>query len=79
MQSTNKTANELVYTYKQHGDMLNLVNHILNVQSWLTLLDAESLEILRIVITLSIGDGLEDSYKKALFTMIDKAKCNGLE
>ena len=79
MQSTNKTAIELVYTYKQHGDMLNLVNHILNVQSWLTLLDAESLEILRIMITLSIGDGLEDSYKKALFTMIDKAKCNELE
>lgn len=69
----NKKAVELTSNYRQDQDVICLMDQILNIQAMLTLISTDQLAVLKVMMNLSCADGLDQEYKTAIVSMIDKA------
>lgn len=72
-QAINQRAIDLTFNYRKDQEIICLMDSILNIQSMLTLISAEQLLTLKVMLDLRCGDGLEPTYKASLYRMIDLA------
>ena len=78
-QAINKRAVDLTFNYRKDQEIICLVDNILNIQAMLTLISAEQLLTLKVMLDLRCGDGLEPTYKASLYHMIHLALKSELE
>ena len=69
----NKKAVELTFNYRRDQEVICLMDQILNIQAMLTLISADQLAVLKVMMNLSCADGLDHEYKNTIVSMIDKA------
>jgi len=69
----NAKAIELTFNYRQDQEVICLMDSIINIQAMLSLITAEQLAVLKVMLDLRCGDGLDPSYKASLHNMIQLA------
>ena len=69
----NAKAIELTFNYRQDQEVICLMDSIINIQAMLSLITADQLAVLKVMLDLRCGDGLDPSYKASLYNMIQLA------